>query len=395
MNCENIRLGVHYHQPVKVTKDGYYCSREFGLWIDSLSPFFRSIVLILHSSEDRLEYKLCSKNVEFVDLGPKPDKLFSRILKSKSFVDVLLANKSRIDCLGCRVPTTLAIYFCTALRDIPVFFLVVGSLWRISLKIKMGNFKRFSLVLYWFFDHLVQNILSRRVMVFANGDHYRKDYPLARYFKRVHTSTITSTDIVSSKARTTGSYFTIIYLGRIESEKALAQLVKAVSLVSKEGYKIRLVLVGADLGDESNELKHLALRGGLDDDQIELINRTDSRNELFGYLDRADVMVIPSLWDSQPRVAWEAMARGLPLICSTGVQSFPYMFENKKHLLFFKVGDIDELKSVIIELIEDDVLYKKLSSESLKIARSRTLEASANLIVRYLEEAPAFLELRR
>ena len=52
-------LGFHYHVPAVLKNDKIFIPGYLGVFIDSLSPYFKEIVLFLHSP---MEYEIKSMN---------------------------------------------------------------------------------------------------------------------------------------------------------------------------------------------------------------------------------------------------------------------------------------------------------------------------------------------
>jgi glycosyltransferase involved in cell wall biosynthesis len=113
----------------------------------------------------------------------------------------------------------------------------------------------------------------------------------------------------------------LIYIGRLERRKGVANLVKAMSLV--KGAEVRLTMVGADtdtapLGTSmSDHLEQMANARGLEEpgSNIDFIDNLP-REELSDLIDQHHAGIFPSLWECWPAVALETLARNRPIIAT-------------------------------------------------------------------------------
>jgi glycosyltransferase involved in cell wall biosynthesis len=386
MKSTPLRLAIHYHIEIEVDGNDLYCPGYYGVWIDSLSKYFEKIILIAHTSSVKSTYKIKSKNIEVIDLGVKPSHVFKRIFKFRSFQKIVLKNSHKFDCYGARIPTPLGAYLAYTVRNKPIFFLVVGNLWKLTMLSNMVSWKKYLLSLYWYLDGLFLSFLSRKAIVFANSDSYKNDYPLVKNIITVPTSTIMASDILYENKTLNNKGCKLLYLGRVAEEKGLEYLIEAVSGLIDAGFDVRLSIVGVEPGDESPCLQDLTEHLMLNK-YIKFINYIEDQHDLKKILDDSDIMVIPSIWDSQPRSAWEGMSRGLPIIASTGVQSFKDSFVHKKDVYIIEPKKPNEIIKAVIEITSNPDLYSKLSTSSINIANMRTIEYSAShLVGKFLEK---------
>jgi glycosyltransferase involved in cell wall biosynthesis len=96
----------------------------------------------------------------------------------------------------------------------------------------------------------------------------------------------------------------------------------------------------------------------------------------------ADIFVIPSLQDNLPNTVMESMACGTPVV-GFDVGGIPDMVRPGLTGFLAPPGDINALRSSIIQLIKDDELVKEMAENCRQIAvKEYTLEVQAG---RYLE----------
>lgn len=102
----------------------------------------------------------------------------------------------------------------------------------------------------------------------------------------------------------------ILYVGALISRKGVSYLLEAVNLLSKQGQKFKLIIVGA--GAESDQLKHFVSNNKLD--KIVEFKGQVSNSDIWKYYQISDILCIPSVEDSFPTVILEALSYGLPVI---------------------------------------------------------------------------------
>lgn len=105
----------------------------------------------------------------------------------------------------------------------------------------------------------------------------------------------------------------LLYVGRFTSEKGLDHLVEAIPLIDPR-FRPRLVVVGGDGAEDeaTRNLRDIACRSGLTG-RVTFAGRIP--NDLLPlYYSAADIMVLPSLYESFGLVALESLACGTPVV---------------------------------------------------------------------------------
>lgn len=384
MNLNEKRLALHYHIEATI-KDGYvYYPAYYGRWIDSLSKYFKKIVLITHTikQNDANSYKVESKNLFIIDLGAKPSPQ-KRILNYKKYQNILKKNLSEFDIICYRVPSPLARFFYKITKNKINFFLLVGHMVNATSKDSKATWKSLIWKYYWKYDHSRISEIANDNLTLVNGPTFLEEFPNIANQKVIFTSTIWDKEIVYNRKVDLDTPIKLLYLGRISSEKKIDILINAFLQLSKK-YNVELNIAGnGDLQLEKN-LKNLVI--SLELQNIYFLGHIASKEKIQNLMDTHDIFIVPSEWDWQPRTIWEAMSRGMPIVCSKGVKSPYILFKGTDVIDFFEINDEEDLSSKISNLIID---YKKRESMirgSLRIAKERTLEKSAELLVKHLDE---------
>jgi glycosyltransferase involved in cell wall biosynthesis len=106
---------------------------------------------------------------------------------------------------------------------------------------------------------------------------------------------------------------TIGSVGRLVTQKNYVRFIKAFAeVVNRSEWNVRFVLIGD--GDQRDSIRAEIGRLGLNGHVI-MVGEVD-RDTVYAALHRFDLFVIPSLWEGFCNAAVEAMAAGLPILCS-------------------------------------------------------------------------------
>lgn len=110
--------------------------------------------------------------------------------------------------------------------------------------------------------------------------------------------------------------FVIVYSGRINSEKGISELIDAIILL-QDTPQIKLLVIGSPFFGNATEddfTRNLKNKSEIIKENI-IFTGYIPYYEMSGYLNLADVAVIPSIWDDPfPTTVLEAQAMALPLI---------------------------------------------------------------------------------
>lgn len=156
-------------------------------------------------------------------------------------------------------------------------------------------------------------------------------------------------------------------VGRLVDAKNYQRLIRGFSSVLERIPKSHLVLIGD--GENREELEQEAIARGIED-QVTFMGEL-SRDEVYSALHHFDVFVMPSLWEGFCNAVVEAMAAGLPILCSD-ISTLREVVGDTA--LYADPEDPSDMARAMIELLRMDASTRKQLGEK---ARERATERFA------------------
>ena len=162
----------------------------------------------------------------------------------------------------------------------------------------------------------------------------------------------------------------VLFVGRIDPIKGLDVLVEALSLVTHP--RRRFVFIGGDLDETGQpigplaEVAAAAERRGIADRSVFLGAQPQDRLPL--YYSAADIVAVPSRYESFGLVAVEAMATGTPVIASR-VGGLTFTVEDGVSGILVPNGDSAAMGKAIHDLLTDDDRREVMGEQAAISAR--------------------------
>lgn len=156
--------------------------------------------------------------------------------------------------------------------------------------------------------------------------------------------------------------YEIVGVGRLnQAYKGADVLVRAIDLCRRRGMDVRLTWLGD--GHTRGELERLAAELDLSD-HCRFVGDVPAGSAVRGYLDTADLFVMPSRTEGLPRAMIEAMARGVPCIGSA-VGGIPELLEPFE---MSPPDDPDRLAQLMMDTLRDPLRMSEMSERNLRKA---------------------------
>lgn len=171
-------------------------------------------------------------------------------------------------------------------------------------------------------------------------------------------------DVVPSPSISETPPWRILFVGRIEEAKGVGELLKGLGELRRRGVSFTLDLAGA--GPELDAYRVEATEQGLPDAAFHgMVSDPERLRALFR---SADLFVLPTHIEGFPRVLYEAMAHGIPVV-TTFVGGIPSIMRDGENCLRIEVGDPAGLSTTVEKALADPGLRRKIAAGGLATVR--------------------------
>lgn len=174
----------------------------------------------------------------------------------------------------------------------------------------------------------------------------------------------------------------VLYVGRVDPEKSLSNVVTAFAGVAEEVPEAELVIVGD--GTDRRHLIDLARALGITE-KVKFPGRIMPPDVVEIYRD-ATVFATASETETQGIVLIEAAATGLPLV-AVDAGAVSELCQNKKNGFLCQPGDITGITDALVKILKDAGLQQKYGEKSLEISKKHDLNRTLKRFEEIYEEA--------
>ena len=214
-------------------------------------------------------------------------------------------------------------------------------------------------------NHFVQPSAEKKFHVVYNGIATDSDFSL--FEKRL-----------LSVNRPESKLFTFAIVGSIQPAKGQESAIRALAEVHKTRPDVKLIVAG---GGETAKLEDLVVEFGLNE-SVTFTGHVDDPYEIY---EQTDVVLMCSHSEGMGRVTVEAMAAGKPVIGYDNAGTSELIVHGETGLLYS--GGYMELAALMLDLMDDCKLYKKLAVNGFQFAKSRfTTEHYVEQITKILNQ---------
>ncbi len=178
----------------------------------------------------------------------------------------------------------------------------------------------------------------------------------------------------------------ILFVGRIEPLKGIDTLLRAIALCVKDRVvcadQLSVAIIGGNpAGNDNAEMERLkALREALDLRDMVTFLGAREQDTLNYYYSAADVVVMPSHYESFGMVALEAMACGTPVVASD-VGGLSYLVQDGVTGFRVPNGDPVALSNALEKIVLNPELRARLSHQAVEYAQQYSWERIADRIL--------------
>jgi len=182
----------------------------------------------------------------------------------------------------------------------------------------------------------------------------------------------------------------LLYVGRIEQLKGIDTVMEAIALMKPKDSRVCLTVIGGDpeqeYSDANNEMARLHdLREDIGLNDLVTFLGKRGQDTLPYYYSAADVVVMPSFYESFGMVALEAMACGTPVVASQ-VGGLAFLVRDGETGFTVPVDDPQALAARLTDLLENPELQYDMSQRAVKFSKDYSWDVIAEKIVAQYRE---------
>lgn len=384
-----MKLGFYSHLPIALEDDKIYMPAYMGLYADGLAQLVERFSLIAHIEEydkSKHDYQFKSGNIEILNLGEKA-KAPKRLFTGYKFLRTIKSELTILDHVIVRAPTPLVPWFKYYVKSEKLHYLLVGDEKEGARFLQTNSFRQKLLNRYLLFSDWTLERSIKKTRSFINSPALQMRYEKAG----VKTSLISTTilDENDLKYRTNAcenEHIQLLYTGRIDISKGLADVLEAMSMLLQKGVKTTFHVVGWEEGSSQvvDVLKVKAEKLGLQNNII-FHGKKRIGQELNQFYQDKDIYLMPSYHEGFPRTLWEAMANGIPIIASK-VGAIPHMLTDKMHAILIDPKKPDQIAKAIYQYHTDKNLKNEIVNYAFEMAQEFTMQKQHKRIIEILKQ---------
>ncbi len=160
----------------------------------------------------------------------------------------------------------------------------------------------------------------------------------------------------------------ILYVGRIEKNKGVLDLINACAPILKNNHELRLIYAG--VGDASLELHKRSKELNIED-KVTILGKLPY-SEIPALMASAKVLVTPTrtpFHEGHRHAIFEGFMCGLPVI-APNFGPYPYYVTHDINGLLYQPDSFDDLATKVQLVVNDNILHKQLSDGARKYGES-------------------------
>jgi len=180
----------------------------------------------------------------------------------------------------------------------------------------------------------------------------------------------------------------VLYAGRLEYRKGVLTLAAAVRGLSDKGIQAEVTFAGGDTVWRGQPMSH-HVREALGPSATYTLRPPASRAALRGLIDEASLVVLPSHYENFSYSCLEAMARGKPVIATSGT-GFDEIIKDGRTGFLVRPQDPGALRDVLERVIGDAGLRRSVGAAArTAVSRFSAAAIVPSLLARYAAMSPA------
>lgn len=277
----------------KFYNDKYLNHNDLGSIINCFQKNFR-INIIARSTKRKLKFLILQKKIQFLNF-----------FSIKTINNIRLADKKAKFLFISLTPFNLINYLFIK------FFLGKKNFY---LYLRSNGFKEYEIIFGYLgklFYHLMLRLVINNVklIISSNDLRYKK-----KKFYLIQPSELDPEWFDNQLISTVSKKIRFIYLGRFKKEKGIKDFIE---LINSTKLNFELKIYGLDSLKNFNNTK-----------RVNYYPQIFNKKKIINIYDKANIFILPSFTESNPKVIWESLARLRPVI----------VFNDIKHVVRNKIG---------------------------------------------------------
>ena len=234
-------------------------------------------------------------------------------------------------------------------------------------------------------ETLVQNVMGRHT-VLVDGTELSNLFTRQRIKnKNILSSTLEEKDFYDREDTCLGVETKILYVGYLRPAKRLDILIQAISMLLQESRKVSLRIVGPIEVPGYMESLHNQISSLRIEEKVNFAGFVPLGDELNAEYRKADIFVLPSATEGNPRVLLEAAANALPIV-TTDVGGVRDHFVDGKSALIVPINDPLALARAIALYLDNPDLRHRCIRNAREVAQKQSCESFIKQIIHHLEK---------
>jgi len=370
------KLLIHHHGLAYLDEDTIWVQSFLGRWILALSDVFPNIGLLfteVNLKLDSLDTPLKKNNIKLESFGVAIKKRM--ITPNKELKEKVQKVSKNYDILLIRGITPRQYLVFKNAQCKTKYFLLVGSI-KASKPIFQFNILSLFFIYRYYYHLRCLRKIAKKSQVLANSPEIVKELSSVLNIPAIYipTNTLSINEIPAYSPFIPKNEINWVFCGRIVHDKGVEELIDALYLYNKKGYKGNLTFIGKGSDTYIALLKNKIDSYNLNS-QVNFAGFKQFGKGLFAIYLKCDIFILPSWHEGFPHSIWEAASYSLPIVV-TSVGGIPGIV-NSKQVSFVEVRNPEAICNACIDILINPELANRKTMNIYDLSKSYTVEECA------------------
>ena len=370
------KLLIHHHGLAYLDEDTIWVQSFLGRWILALSDVFPNIGLLfteVNLKLDSLDTPLKKNNIKLESFGVAIKKRM--ITPNKELKEKVQKVSKNYDILLIRGITPRQYLVFKNAQCKTNYFLLVGSI-KASKPIFQFNILSLFFIYRYYYHLRCLRKIAKKSQVLANSPEIVKELSSVLNIPAIYipTNTLSINEIPAYSPFIPKNEINWVFCGRIVHDKGVEELIDALYLYNKKGYKGNLTFIGKGSDTYIALLKNKIDSYNLNS-QVNFAGFKQFGKGLFAIYLKCDIFILPSWHEGFPHSIWEAASYSLPIVV-TSVGGIPGIV-NSKQVSFVEVRNPEAICNACIDILINPELANRKTMNIYDLSKSYTVEECA------------------